>query len=206
MIFRFFAEMTARKRVAGTEVQPILMRVTRTLIESNSVLESFGNARTLRNNNSSRFGKLVQMHLKLSAGEPQLIGTTTHNFLLEMPRVTRPPDGERNFHIFFQLLRGMSREELDARFLGTLDDHPALVASVRPPASNSAHRLSKFGSRHGRERVHGIVELAARYHSVQQKVDVLCSIPCLRRGASTSQEFRTMPRLPRRWKRWLTSG
>ena len=55
------------------------------------------------------FNRSQLVHLDLSAGsEPLLVGTQTRNYLLELPRVSRPPAGERNYHVFFQLLKGAS--------------------------------------------------------------------------------------------------
>lgn len=77
------------------------------VLATNPLLESFGNAKTLRNNNSSRFGKYLQIHFN-AQGEP--IGADITNYLLEKTRVTGQIVNERNFHIFYQFTKGASQD------------------------------------------------------------------------------------------------
>ncbi|GBG26943.1 Myosin-12 [Hondaea fermentalgiana] len=84
------------------------------IMKSNPLLEAFGNAKTLRNRNSSRFGKFIQLGFR----EKSIQGAHVSNYLLEKSRTVRQNKGERNYHIFYQLCRGADPKRAQALGLG----------------------------------------------------------------------------------------
>ncbi|XP_061658046.1 unconventional myosin-Ih [Syngnathoides biaculeatus] len=91
----------------------ILNHVRDRLLVSNPVLEAFGNAKTLKNDNSSRFGKYMDIQFDHQGGA---VGGHILSYLLEKSRVVHQNHGERNFHIFYQLVEGGEEDLL--RWLG----------------------------------------------------------------------------------------
>ncbi|XP_042627851.1 unconventional myosin-Ie-like [Cyprinus carpio] len=98
----------------GTKVQ----HVKDIILQSNPLLEAFGNAKTVRNNNSSRFGKYFEIQFS-RGGEPD--GGKISNFLLEKSRVVSQNHGERSFHIYYQLLQGATKEQRENLGITTPD-------------------------------------------------------------------------------------
>ena len=70
------------------------------VLESNPLLEAFGNAKTVRNDNSSRFGKFVEIQF---SAKGRISGAAVRTYLLERSRVVQLTDPERNYHIFYQV-------------------------------------------------------------------------------------------------------
>eukprot|EP00041_Stephanoeca_diplocostata_P021489 m.501136 g.501136 ORF g.501136 m.501136 type:complete len:1227 (-) comp21837_c1_seq6:181-3861(-) len=81
------------------------------ILAANPLLESFGNAKTTRNNNSSRFGKFVELHFNRNA---QVIGSTILHYLLEKSRIISQTSEERNYQVFYRMCRGAPKSMRDA--------------------------------------------------------------------------------------------
>ncbi|XP_011617670.1 unconventional myosin-If [Takifugu rubripes] len=88
------------------------------ILQSNPLLEAFGNAKTVRNNNSSRFGKYFEIQFS-RGGEPD--GGKISNFLLEKSRVVSQNENERNFHIYYQLIEGTNSNQKECLGIMTPD-------------------------------------------------------------------------------------
>uniref|UniRef100_A0A2K5ZCS8 Myosin heavy chain 15 n=1 Tax=Mandrillus leucophaeus TaxID=9568 RepID=A0A2K5ZCS8_MANLE len=111
-IIQYFATIAAmsepRKKPGALEEQ---------IMQANIILEAFGNAKTLRNDNSSRFGKFIRMHF---GARGMLSSVDVDIYFLEKSRVIFQQPGERNYHIFYQILSG--QKEL----------HDMLLVSANP--------------------------------------------------------------------------
>lgn len=95
------------------------------ILNCNPILEAFGNAKTVRNNNSSRFGKYVKLVFNLKKGD--ILGAETLNYLLEKSRVCKQASAERNYHIFYHLIKGATIENLKELFLDKNGERPSYL-------------------------------------------------------------------------------
>ncbi|XP_077239309.1 myosin-9-like isoform X2 [Tasmannia lanceolata] len=107
MIMRYLAFLGGRVATEGRTVE-------QQVLESNPVLEAFGNAKTVRNNNSSRFGKFVEIQFDKHG---RISGAAIRTYLLERSRVCQISDPERNYHCFY-LLCAAPQEDIEKYKLG----------------------------------------------------------------------------------------
>ena len=101
IILQYFA-------VLSQQSDPTVLGIESQVLESNPILESFGNARTIRNDNSSRFGKLMELQLDQKGC---LLSASIQTYLLEKVRLISQSPGERNYHVFYEVLVGLTHRE-----------------------------------------------------------------------------------------------
>merc|ERR1719208_377871 len=110
------------------------------LLKANPILEAFGNAKTVKNDNSSRFGKFIRINFDASG---YIAGANIETYLLEKARVIRQAEEERTFHIFYQLLAGCD-PELKKKFI--LEDPKAYTflsyGNTTIPGTDDAEEFS----------------------------------------------------------------
>ncbi|XP_069473058.1 unconventional myosin-X-like [Ambystoma mexicanum] len=124
LLLQFLSSMSQNSTGApasekGTHVEEAIM-------ESSPIMEAFGNAKTVYNNNSSRFGKFIQLHFSQHG---HIQGGRIVDYLLEKNRVVRQNPAERNYHIFYALLTGVQGEEREALCLSEPEAYHYLTQS-----------------------------------------------------------------------------
>ena len=125
IIMRYLATLSQRSHAAGGQEQRA--NIESQVLQSNPILESFGNARTVRNDNSSRFGKFIEIQFHPSGC---LVSASIETYLLEKVRLIFQAPGERNYHIFYELLAGLSSRERTDLQLGRMTAHDFRMTAI----------------------------------------------------------------------------
>uniref|UniRef100_UPI0037E802FE myosin heavy chain, fast skeletal muscle-like n=1 Tax=Semicossyphus pulcher TaxID=241346 RepID=UPI0037E802FE len=116
-VIQYFATIAA---LGGKKAEPVPGKMQGSLedqiVAANPLLEAYGNAKTVRNDNSSRFGKFIRIHFGSSG---KLASADIETYLLEKSRVTFQLSAERSYHIFYQLMTGHRPEIVEALLITT---------------------------------------------------------------------------------------
>merc|ERR1740129_1542674 len=151
LIAQFLANVGAGAGEGSVQHKP-LSRVERSVIGSNPLLEAFGNAKTPRNDNSPRFGKYIEFQYGHDAPDsevfegapPRLVGARMHTYLLDKVRVIHQQPGERNFHIFYQMLAAANTHDY-----GSSMGSPRSIAEVgwhsNPGSPKTPRSIAEMG-------------------------------------------------------------
>merc|ERR1719391_29903 len=123
------------------------------LLKANPILEAFGNAKTVKNDNSSRFGKFIRINFDASG---YIAGANIETYLLEKARIIRQAGDERSFHIFYQLLMGASKEFKSQMLLDDAKNYTFMThGGVRVAGMDD---VDEFASTQNSMRIMGISE------------------------------------------------
>ena len=142
------------------------------VLRTNPILEAFGNAKTIRNDNSSRFGKFIQIQFEKKTG--RIGGASIRDFLLEKVRVVIQNKNERNFHAFYQIVKGSSTSEKLRALLRTKQSNPSTESKV-PISHKDFHYLNQSGT----ATVDGIDDMAD-FQNNEQSMELIGIDACTR--------------------------
>ncbi|KAL9130423.1 MAG: hypothetical protein Q9217_001390 [Psora testacea] len=117
-VIQYLAAVATSESPGTKSVERQFSNLSQQILRANPILEAFGNAQTVRNNNSSRFGKFIRIEFTPSG---QIAGAFINWYLLEKSRVVRLNSYERNYHIFYQLLRGADQRLKEDLLIADLD-------------------------------------------------------------------------------------
>eukprot|EP00928_Gymnodinium_smaydae_P095519 TRINITY_DN8236_c0_g4_i1.p1 TRINITY_DN8236_c0_g4~~TRINITY_DN8236_c0_g4_i1.p1 ORF type:complete len:1369 (+),score=323.79 TRINITY_DN8236_c0_g4_i1:70-4176(+) len=132
IVTEYLAAISRTDAVHGSQIQERIMN-------ANPILEAFGNASTVRNRNSSRFGKYNDMHFNPVGS---LTGASIRTFLLESSRVVSTQEHEQNYHIFYEMLAGLERSTLSKMGLSPTGQYQLLYPGQAVPAAEGTQEYS----------------------------------------------------------------
>lgn len=109
IVLGYLTQVSSHREYASAAALQEQSTIMNKILSTNPILEAFGNAKTNRNKNSSRFGKFIEMSFD---GRGRLIGGNISTYLLEKVRLPKLQAGERNYHIFYQMASGASVDDM----------------------------------------------------------------------------------------------
>eukprot|EP00466_Bigelowiella_natans_P017308 jgi/Bigna1/91633/estExt_fgenesh1_pg.C_1100002 len=124
-------------------------KIEQQILAANPILESFGNAKTLLNNNSSRFGKFTKLLFQKPEKEGiggHIVGSAMETYLLEKTRVVFQAKGERNYHVFYQICAGLDEDSLKNLGITEAEDFTFLNQSgcIEIPGMSDEYRFTEL--------------------------------------------------------------
>ncbi|XP_048482953.1 myosin heavy chain, non-muscle isoform X2 [Plutella xylostella] len=130
-VIQYLAYVAASKPKGSAGPTPALIigELEQQLLQANPILEAFGNAKTVKNDNSSRFGKFIRINFDASG---YIAGANIETYLLEKSRAIRQAKDERTFHIFYQLLAGATPEQKAEYIIEDAKSYPFLSSGAVP--------------------------------------------------------------------------
>ena len=130
-IMRYFAtrETPGNPGRHNKGIADAMSETERQILATNPIMEAFGNAKTTRNDNSSRFGKYIEIMFNKNT---EIIGARIRTYLLERSRLVFQPHKERNYHVFYQLVAGATSAEKEELGLMSADDFEYLNQGAAP--------------------------------------------------------------------------
>ncbi|XP_077382231.1 uncharacterized protein LOC144021878 isoform X6 [Festucalex cinctus] len=141
-VIQYLAHVASSHKGATPRSKDALQgELERQLLQANPILEAFGNAKTTKNDNSSRFGKFIRINFDVAG---YIVGANIETYLLEKSRATRQAKDERTFHIFYQMLHGASEATKSDLLLGTADEYRFLSGgSIAVPGQSDAENFTQ---------------------------------------------------------------
>uniref|UniRef100_A0A8C3KN01 Myosin motor domain-containing protein n=1 Tax=Calidris pygmaea TaxID=425635 RepID=A0A8C3KN01_9CHAR len=135
-VIQYFATIAASGEKKKEEKQPT-GKMRDQIISANPLLEAFGNAKTVRNDNSSRFGKFIRIHFGATG---KLASADIETYLLEKSRVTFQLKAERSYHIFYQIMSNKKPELIVGQYCETSYRYLSMVLGIwRGPSLSEAN-------------------------------------------------------------------
>ncbi|XP_011811405.1 PREDICTED: myosin-11-like [Colobus angolensis palliatus] len=105
------AQATCFEALFCSLLRGFLGELEKQLLQANPILEAFGNAKTVKNDNSSRFGKFIRINFDVTG---YIVGANIETYLLEKSRAIRQARDERTFHIFYYMIAG-AKEKMKSK-------------------------------------------------------------------------------------------